>query len=515
MTYHGLMLGNFDSNSMAPYRGFGNHRIATHLRKQGWDIECLDYTVHFTDDEIKWLLANRITKNTVFIGLSIIFYLELQGDVQRVNRIIGHIRNKYPWVQIVAGGVKWFAVGLVDADWYVTGNGEFAMDAILKYLTGNGSEPKHVSARNGKLIDAVHAYPCFPKRDARISFEERDHIQPHEALNIELARGCKFKCKYCSFPLIGLKGDMTRDEDSVYEELKENYDRWGVTNYYVTDDTVNDTTEKMEKMANAIRRLDFKPSLHGYARADLLIHHGRKTWDDMIDMGLISHSYGVETLNHQSGKEVGKGMNPEKVKEGLLEVEEYFNKNTDTFYTGSLTMIAGLPYESFETLDNGKEWLNKYWNNHGIKYLPLLIHEPKDTSYNEIDMSNANNFKKYGYTFLHDVPPTYDKGMFDYFGEIKKKKENAKGHDGIYFNFWTHHSDEYDFIDMIDWVRDFNEERDEKKMNSNFCFDIGYTSLASEDSELKNFYGEDCQQIDKPEIMSKMLDKYKYDKLNG
>ena len=55
-------------------------------------------------------------------------------------------------------------------------------------------------------------------------------------------------------------------------------------------------------------------------------------------------------------------MNPEKVKEGLLEVEEYFNKNTDTFYTGSLTMIAGLPYESFETLDNGKEWLNKYWN---------------------------------------------------------------------------------------------------------------------------------------------------------
>ena len=52
-------------------------------------------------------------------------------------------------------------------------------------------------------------------------------------------------------------------------------------------------------------------------------------------------------------------------------------------------------------------------------------------------------------------------------------------------------------------------------MNSNFCFDIGYTSLASEDLELKNFYGEDCQQIDKPEIMSKMLDKYKYDKLNG
>ena len=57
------------------YRSFGNHRIATHLRKQGWDVECLDYIWTFSYDELTEYVDKRITKDTVFIGISVIFFV--------------------------------------------------------------------------------------------------------------------------------------------------------------------------------------------------------------------------------------------------------------------------------------------------------------------------------------------------------------------------------------------------------------------------------------------------------
>ena len=99
--------------------------------------------------------------------------------------------------------------------------------------------------------------------------------------------------------MLGIKQDTSREEESVYEELKENYEKWGVKSYYITDDTVNDRPEKMKMIGNITRRLSFQPMLNGYARADLLISHSKEVWDDMIDAGFTSHSYGVETLNHK------------------------------------------------------------------------------------------------------------------------------------------------------------------------------------------------------------------------
>jgi radical SAM superfamily enzyme YgiQ (UPF0313 family) len=317
------------------YRSFGNHRIATHLRKSGWDIECIDYGVFFTNDELAQILSERVSKETLFIGFSMMFFTPSK---ERLNWITDHIREKYPWVKIVSGGQKTWVVRCIDADYFITGNGEYAMDALLKYLCGEGPEPRvsNTFENGSQLIMAQHAYPCFPKRDASISFEDRDFIQPNETLNVEFARGCIFSCKYCNFPLLGMKQDTTRYEDSVYEELLENYERWGVTNYYVTDDTINDSKDKIALIARAVRRLPFRPQFSGFIRADLLIRHGKETWDDMIDIGLTSHHYGVESFNHKSAKSVGKGMKPEEMQSGLLEIKDYFQKNSHSYYCGIL-----------------------------------------------------------------------------------------------------------------------------------------------------------------------------------
>lgn len=514
MMHHGLMFGNFgyrgDWVSVEHYRAFGNHRIATHLRKQGWDVECLDYTSAFTQEELIAYLDSRITDRTVFIGISMIFFVD---DKSHIDFITKHVRAKYPHVKIISGGVKYFAVSGIDADFYVTGNGEYAMDAIVSYLAGHGEKPrmKEVST-GGYYIDAVQDYKCFPKRDAAISFEERDYIQPNETLNIEFARGCKFKCTYCSFPLIGLKGDMSRDEDSVYEEMLENYQRWGVTNYYITDDTVNDRPEKMAKMASAIRRLPFTPHLSGYARADLIITHGKETWDDMIDMGFTAHSYGVETLNHKSGKAVYKGMDPEKIKDGLLQVQDYFTNNCKNYYTGTMTMIAGLPYETFDSLDNTKKWLNTYWGNHGIYYLPLLIQEEKGTEFSDNYNKIGEDFLKFGYKYSSNVPDIIHPQIRRNIDHLEQMKE--KHGDIIYNNFWEHHSGDYDIVDMMEWIHEFFVERHHNKMNSLHCFETIWSTMQT-DRPQKDFYGRGVPQIDRNKNLNELIAKYKRNKLRG
>lgn len=521
---HGLMFGGFrtaDQNSMyVPdwYRSFGNHRIATHLRKQGWDIECLDYMYVFSSEELEEYVDKRITKDTVFIGISIIFFLERE-NAETCIRLMKYVRKKYPWVKIIAGGVKSYCIScLPDADYYIAGNGEYALDAVLRYIMGNGEKPKtKVVSRTGlEIIDAVKDYPCYPKRDANISYEKRDFIKPYETLNIELGRGCRFRCKYCTFPLIGLKGNMMRDEESVYQELLENYERWGVWNYYITDDTVNDSKDKMKMVGDAVRRLPFQPQLNGYARADLLIRHGKETWNDMIDAGFTSHSYGVESLNYESAKVMGKGMPPEEMKEGLLQIEEYFNEKSPYFYTGSLTMIAGLPFETFETLDNTKKWLHKYWSNHTVAYLPLFLQSDDRDIIDEIDDNITSSFIDYGYTFT-DNPTIMQEGRSNQIERVLRFKEQNE-HKTAKLNYWIHPSGDYDWFDAIEWVEDFIQEKYVTLGHQpTYCFQ-GQTVVMKEyetPHNMKEYYKAKSKRhtLDQSRMMTDFLENYKQEKL--
>ena len=80
---HGLMFGGFQTTENYHsgethiineyYRSFGNHRIATHLRKQGWDIEVLDYSwaFFFLSLGIFFLKKNYFELAVIFFGISI------------------------------------------------------------------------------------------------------------------------------------------------------------------------------------------------------------------------------------------------------------------------------------------------------------------------------------------------------------------------------------------------------------------------------------------------------------
>jgi hypothetical protein len=114
-------------------------------------------------------------------------------------------------------------------------------------------------------------------------------------------------------------------------------------------------------------------------------------------MGFGGHWYGIESFNHASAKSIGKGMKPERIKEGLLEVKDYFLKRGP--YVGSMSFIVGLPHETEEMIRQNWEWLKTNWAGHSAIYYALFIPKPDRTE--EVN-TLSNTWQERGYREMQD-----------------------------------------------------------------------------------------------------------------
>ena len=48
---------------------------------------------------------------------------------------------------------------------------------------------------------------------------------------------------------------LVHTEEDLYIEMMENYNKWGTTNYIISDDTFNDRDSKIERLARVVERL--------------------------------------------------------------------------------------------------------------------------------------------------------------------------------------------------------------------------------------------------------------------
>jgi len=407
MKNHGLMIQvyvDFQPGGYIPRRSSGGHRIATYLRQHDWDIESLDFALYFTLEELQEFARSRITSKTVFIGFSC-FYGEWPPLIDLFAK---WLKQTYPDVTLIFGGSATPMAHDTSIDYHITGFGELAMLQLLKVLAGNEPrsslilDPRFIARK--KVLSANTHYPAFPMHDLGIYYEDRDYINEHEWMTIESARGCKFKCKFCNFPVIGVKGDYTRNAEEFYKNLQHNYDKHGIKNYYIGDETFNDSTEKIVKFADAVERFDFVPFFAGFVRADLLVSR-KQDREHMLRMGFLGQFYGIESTNPETLKIVGKGMHPDKLLPGLLEARDYFKNNGRKIYHSTLSFIAGLPHETMSSLHKTVEWLTTHWRQSDILYFPMEVFLPGAEGEGLLS-EISKNIEKYGY-FESEVDPIH------------------------------------------------------------------------------------------------------------
>jgi hypothetical protein len=96
-------------------------------------------------------------------------------------------------------------------------------------------------------------------------------------------------------------------------------------------------------------------------------------------------------MNKESVKAVGKGMNPDKLFSGLLDIKKYMSQQG--VYRGTISTLCGLPGETEESWNQLTEWLLANWKQQTSHMHVLEI--PINNNFNKSYFTD--NWKELGY----------------------------------------------------------------------------------------------------------------------
>jgi lipoate synthase len=378
----------YQQHRMGILRAPGAHRIATHLRNHGLDTEVVDFYLDWTLDELKLVIDTYLSKPTLFVGFSCSLMFDGTDNFKNIR---DYIRATNPDVKIVIGGYGTTQKGFDGADFYLEGYSEYAILALVEHLKDNTQPIKYdLDEYNNKVIYTKELYPVNKLTSLDIKYIPSDFIKHNEVLSLETARGCIFKCKFCSFQLLGKsKLDYLRDADEIRNEIVNNYTNYGTTHYIVTEDTFNDTDQKVDMLYNIAMSLPFKLKFMGYVRADLLAAKPHNI-DKMVEMGFTSMHFGIETFNDHAGQIIGKGMPSAKLKETLVNLKK---KYPEVYING--TFIVGLPGETEQDIQDTANWILDSKTIDFWTFNPLMIPKKNKLIYSS---EFTDNYLMYGYS---------------------------------------------------------------------------------------------------------------------
>jgi radical SAM superfamily enzyme YgiQ (UPF0313 family) len=335
------------SNLPAWIRGYGAHRLASHLREKGFTVLVVDFSSYINFDLWKEICNYAITSSTKLLGFSTTWWpYRMSGNesprfakqaIAKAKSVsdptliesavngtldswINYAKTLNPKLKIILGGPKVNFYFDVPADHFMIGYGETQFEDLL-------TQPRRIFP---KIInhDTEAKSKIWDFKCSSTIYTEYDQIQPYEKLMIEFSRGCRFKCSFCNYPLIGRKdvSNYVKDPNVIYSEMLYNYEKYGIKDYFVADDTLNDSVEKLEQIAKGINKLPFKPNLSAYTRLDVMVKSPEHV-SLLKDIGLARTWIGLDSLHPVASKKIGKGMSENLKKEMLYKLKEEWGQN--------------------------------------------------------------------------------------------------------------------------------------------------------------------------------------------
>lgn len=366
-------------------RSLGAYQIAGVLRLHGYRTIVIDRLSFWMFDFVNLIrLIKGIASNKIYIiGFSGTFFLgntnKYTGFFYHKNRklivLLKMLRYLSPEAKILFGSQK-----------------QKQLAPFKNYV-----DAAFAGYSEQKLLDYLNIPKQFLFDTVLEKFQDEDIILPHQPLPISIGRGCMFSCSFCSFPLRSrTKSDPNyhKSKAKIVAELKTNFDKFGTLRYAVVDDTFNETTQKIELFLDAINDTKLSIEYVAYLRIELLNKYPEQI-TLLHNSGLKSAFFGIESLNHQAAKSVGKGLHPDIIKNTLCQIKEQWKNNVSIF--GSF--IAGLPYENHETINEWMSWV--FANSHLInnyKIFPLIL-EKNNTAGSDFEKNSA----KWGYSFSNNT----------------------------------------------------------------------------------------------------------------
>jgi radical SAM superfamily enzyme YgiQ (UPF0313 family) len=362
-------------------RTLGPSMVKHVLEKVGFRVQIINFVHRADEHTLDEIFKKYVTSDTV-VGISTTFLLSTYGVNDTLfNKVLLKKRNQIGFKVLLGGTAPNTSSHLYKPDYVISGYAENKVIDLFNSIFNKGISRK---VYNWNINTCDHKW------------SHNDFIQPGETLPLENNRGCIFKCKFCRFELTGKKkGEYLRNMDLIREELVDNYNNHGITNYSLTDDTFNDDLYKLGLWNDMISSLPFKIRYASYARIDLF-HRFPQSARDVYDTGLRGAMFGVESFDPRAAKAIGKAWSAKHAKEFIPAIyNDIFKKD----FFMQINFIIGLPYETEDSINNTMAWLEENRHNyHRAQLFPLGIN-PHGTEHKTTTSEFDREYQKYGYEF--------------------------------------------------------------------------------------------------------------------
>jgi anaerobic magnesium-protoporphyrin IX monomethyl ester cyclase len=361
---------------MKPYVPLGILYICSHLRSKGFDVEVFDTTFSTPRDLIRHLQTEKPS------------VLGVYANLMTRKRVIEFVRiaREAGWKTVVGGpepGAYVREYLEAGADVVVMGEGELTMEELLTALRQNGNaglaEIKGIAflGEGGQLIQTaprpqiadLDAQP-WPARDAIDAMRYvRTWREAHGkgSLSIITARGCPYRCKWCSHQVYGMT-HRRRKPHAVVDEVE-----WLLSTYqpdmmWIADDVFTIHHGWLREYAAEMGRRHLRVPFECISRADRLnaeaadllaelgcfrvwvgSESGSQKILDAMDRGVtvdqVQKSVALfKSRNIQTGMFLMWGYEGEELEDIEATIEHVKRSDPDIFFTTVAYPIKGTPY---------------------------------------------------------------------------------------------------------------------------------------------------------------------------
>ena len=285
---------------MRPYSPLGLMYLSSYLKKCGLSVEIFDSTFSNRED----LHSTFRTKPGGVIGI----YTNLMTR-SSVLKIVSEAK-KHNWT-VILGGPE--SANYVEdylrrgADFVVVGEGEQTLAELVQALKSNESDFSQIPGISYKnpdgsvmrncgreLLPDIDQYP-WPDREAINMQLYLDAWQNHHgesSVSMITARGCPYKCKWCSHAVFGYS-HRRRDFKDCADELEHIMHRFKPTLVWYADDVFTINHKWLFKYADELKRRNLKVPFETISRADRMLDE--RVMDTLRDMGCYRIWIGAES----------------------------------------------------------------------------------------------------------------------------------------------------------------------------------------------------------------------------
>ena len=355
-----VLLISSDNDSHIPFFPMNLFYLAGALKKAGHTVGIWLQDIHHGREEALTKILDENPFDVVGLGFVAGYYQYEKG--KRIKKAVNNSIRRKEIIYVLGGhgpaGIPEFFYKAMGADSIVIGDGEKVICEIADGKKGIiQGEP--CTQDEAPLGIYKELFPIMVYRLIRWPTSERKDF----CFPILSSRGCKYHCSFCYRMR---EGFHERNVEAIMEEIKFLHGHFQINHFQFSDELLMSSERRTLEICQAISKLPYriKWDCNGrlnFAKTEVL--------REMKNSGCEYVNYGIESLNPQILKGMGKGLSVDQIYQG---VEATLQQNLKP----GLNLLWGFPEDDAENLRASVKFLLKYDPCHELRTIRPITPYP-------------------------------------------------------------------------------------------------------------------------------------------